>query len=83
LYYLGEYFHLFFFSMTIATFFFGAWENPTFNFIINEKLIYYNDILFNSYLKKPYSELNYSYPYILKLYDSSIIKLKSFFLINN
>jgi NADH-quinone oxidoreductase subunit H len=24
LYYLGEYFHLFFFSMTIATFFFGA-----------------------------------------------------------
>ena len=28
LYYLGEYFHLFFFSMTIVLFFFGGWELP-------------------------------------------------------
>jgi NADH-quinone oxidoreductase subunit H len=28
LYYLGEYFHLFFFSMTIALLFFGGWEAP-------------------------------------------------------
>ena len=28
LYYLGEYFHLFFFSMTIVIFFFGGWELP-------------------------------------------------------
>jgi len=34
LYYLGEYFHLFFFSMTIVIFFFGGWELPSifFNF---------------------------------------------------
>ena len=30
LYYLGEYFHLFFFSMTIALLFFGGWEFPNF-----------------------------------------------------
>lgn len=29
LYYLGEYFHLFFFSMTIVIFFLGGWELPT------------------------------------------------------
>lgn len=28
LYYLGEYFHLFFFSMTIVIFFLGGWELP-------------------------------------------------------
>ena len=28
LYYLGEYFHLFFFSLTITIFFFGGWEFP-------------------------------------------------------
>ena len=32
LYYLGEYFHLFFFSMTIVIFFFGGWELPNFYF---------------------------------------------------
>jgi len=32
LYYLGEYFHLFFFSMTIVFFFFGGWEIPNFSF---------------------------------------------------
>lgn len=30
LYYLGEYFHLFFFSMTISLLFFGGWELPNF-----------------------------------------------------
>lgn len=34
LYYLGEYFHLFFFSMTIVIFFFGGWELPNFFFLI-------------------------------------------------
>lgn len=29
LYYLGEYFHLFFFSMTTVIFFFGGWELPS------------------------------------------------------
>jgi NADH-quinone oxidoreductase subunit H len=33
LYYLGEYFHLFFFSMTIALLFLGGWEKPTFIFL--------------------------------------------------
>lgn len=33
LYYLGEYFHLFFFSMTIVLLFFGGWEFPNFIFI--------------------------------------------------
>jgi NADH:ubiquinone oxidoreductase subunit H len=26
LYYLGEYFHLFFFAMTLALLYFGGWE---------------------------------------------------------
>lgn len=30
LYYLGEYFHLFFFSIIISIFFFGGWELPNF-----------------------------------------------------
>lgn len=34
LYYLGEYFHLFFFSMTIVLFFFGGWELPKLYFNI-------------------------------------------------
>jgi len=33
LYYLGEYLHLFFFSLVISTLFFGGWELP--NFILN------------------------------------------------
>ena len=33
LYYLGEYFHLFFFSMTLSLLFFGGWEMPNFIFI--------------------------------------------------
>lgn len=35
LYYLGEYFHLFFFSMTIVIFFLGGWELPRFLFFFN------------------------------------------------
>ena len=31
LYYLGEYFHLFFFSMFIVIIFLGGWELPTTN----------------------------------------------------
>ncbi len=37
LYYLGEYFHLFFFSMFIVIIFLGGWEIPTlglYNFIL-------------------------------------------------
>lgn len=34
LYYLGEYFHLFFFSMTISLIFFGGWELPNFLMIL-------------------------------------------------
>ena len=34
LYYLGEYFHLFFFSMTIVIFFLGGWELPNIYFFI-------------------------------------------------
>ena len=30
LYYLGEYFHLFFFSMVISIILFGGWELPNF-----------------------------------------------------
>jgi NADH:ubiquinone oxidoreductase subunit H len=33
---LGEYFHLFFFSMTIVIFFFGGWELPNIYFIFND-----------------------------------------------
>lgn len=37
LYYLGEYMHLFFFSMVMSIIFFGGWEKPIFffNFFIN------------------------------------------------
>jgi NADH:ubiquinone oxidoreductase subunit H len=35
LYYLGEYFHLFFFSMTIVIFFFGGWELPKVQLLLN------------------------------------------------
>ncbi len=37
LYYLGEYFHLFFFSMVIVTFFLGGWELPNFFFFSSPK----------------------------------------------
>lgn len=40
LYYLGEYFHLFFFSMVISIVLFGGWELP--NFIYNFLLFDYN-----------------------------------------
>lgn len=39
LYYLGEYFHLFFFSMTIVIFFFGGWELPSVFFTINNYIV--------------------------------------------
>jgi len=35
LYYLGEYFHLFFFAMTLALLFFGGWELPNLAFYIS------------------------------------------------
>ena len=34
LYYLGEYFHLFFFSSTISILFFGGWELPSFLWMV-------------------------------------------------
>ena len=34
LYYLGEYFHLFFFSSVISTLIFGGWEYPNFFFFL-------------------------------------------------
>jgi len=40
LYYLGEYLHLFFFSLIICIIFFGGWELP--NFIFNFLNFYYN-----------------------------------------
>jgi len=40
LYYLGEYFHLFFFSMVIVIFFCGGWEIPHF-FLILSKFSFY------------------------------------------
>ncbi len=39
LYYLGEYFHLFFFSMTIVIFIFGGWELPMSFFLISPNFI--------------------------------------------
>ena len=36
LYYLGEYFHLFFFSMVVVIFFIGGWELPHIFFILNK-----------------------------------------------
>lgn len=39
LYYLGEYFHLFFFSMTVVLLFFGGWELPNL-FFINKFIVY-------------------------------------------
>lgn len=36
LFYLGEYFHLFFFSMTISIFFLGSWEFTRIFYIFNE-----------------------------------------------
>jgi len=37
LYYLGEYFHLFFFSMTIVIFFLGGWEIPNICYFVTPK----------------------------------------------
>lgn len=45
LYYLGEYLHLFFFSLITATLFFGGWELPNF-FIILIKPLYFVDMWF-------------------------------------
>jgi NADH-quinone oxidoreductase subunit H len=49
LYYLGEYFHLFFFSSFISTLFFGGWELPNFIFYIIDVMYifegYENDVL--------------------------------------
>jgi NADH-quinone oxidoreductase subunit H len=39
LYYLGEYFHLFFFSMTIVIFFLGGWELPNIFFFLNPNFL--------------------------------------------
>ena len=39
LYYLGEYFHLFFFSMTVSLIFLGGWELPNFLMIFNSYYI--------------------------------------------
>jgi NADH-quinone oxidoreductase subunit H len=41
LYYLGEYFHLFFFSMTIVIFIFGGWELPMILFLIEPSFIFF------------------------------------------
>lgn len=38
LYYLGEYFHLFFFSMTLSLLFLGGWEEPTAIIFLNNYL---------------------------------------------
>jgi NADH-quinone oxidoreductase subunit H len=40
LYYLGEYFHLFFFSLTIVVFLFGGWELPNLFFLITPNFIF-------------------------------------------
>lgn len=40
IYYLGEYFHLFFFSIIIATLFFGGWEAPNLFFFISGKYLF-------------------------------------------
>ena len=37
LYYLGEYFHLFFFSLFISILILGGWESPSFVFFFNLK----------------------------------------------
>jgi NADH:ubiquinone oxidoreductase subunit H len=42
LYYLGEYFHLFFFSMTMVIFFLGGWELPNILFLFSDNYIYTN-----------------------------------------
>lgn len=46
LYYLGEYFHLFFFSMTIVIFIFGGWELPYYNFLFKPNFQITNLYLF-------------------------------------
>ena len=43
LYYLGEYLHLFFFSLIISILFFGGWEFP--NFFLNFLNYYYADLI--------------------------------------
>ena len=47
LYYLGEYFHLFFFSAFIAILFFGGWELPNFlNFFFTSSYFFDNNLYF-------------------------------------
>jgi formate hydrogenlyase subunit 4 len=47
LYYLGEYLHLFFFSLTISILFFGGWELPNFLWLNSSSL--YNTNVKNIY----------------------------------
>lgn len=49
LYYLGEYLHLFFFSIVTATLFFGGWELPNFIFIFFKPLFFYDLDFFQTF----------------------------------
>ena len=52
LYYLGEYFHLFFFSSVIAILIFGGWEYPNFFFFFNCWWLFILNFIINIYNKK-------------------------------
>jgi NADH:ubiquinone oxidoreductase subunit H len=45
LYYLGEYMHLFFFSLVISTLFLGGWELPNFLFFFNLPLFSLDEVI--------------------------------------
>jgi NADH:ubiquinone oxidoreductase subunit H len=45
LYYLGEYMHLFFFSLVISTLFLGGWELPNFLFFFNLTLFSLDEVV--------------------------------------
>ena len=55
LYYLGEYFHLFFFSMTIVIFFLGGWELPNFIYFFSKNFTSIEFI--NNYTDYSYKKL--------------------------
>jgi hypothetical protein len=54
LYYLGEYLHLFFFSLITATLFFGGWELPNFVLVFFQPLYIFDLQSFLDQAQPPY-----------------------------
>ena len=81
LYYLGEYLHLFFFSVVTSTLFFGGWELPNFMFVFLQDL-YTIDFTFNQwYVPKEVLNVLDTLPHFYDFYKTNGISgVMDFFL---